>query len=544
MRFITRGVEVMGNTKNSKFFGLLALVVVMLAAAGCAETPESGTEPGTEDSTEPDAETDIESAVYWPAESWRTSTPEQQGIDSEKLAETLDYIREEDVNIHSLLLIRNGYVVTDAYFYPFAEGSIHDTASVTKSFTSTLTGIAISEGHIEGVEQPVLEFFPERSVENLDARKEAMTLEDLLTMRSGFECVNYPVETTLSQMRESTDWVQFTLDLPMADEPGTRFVYCSNNAHLLSGIIRETTGMSELDYANESLFGPLGIRNVSWPSDPQGNNHGWGDLRLAPLDMARLGYLYLNEGAWNGEQIVPAEWVNRSTQKQVSLDEGEGYGYQWWVSGNITGLYEARGRGGQRISVWPEKNIVVVTTGGGFEPGDLAPFLLESLQSDQALPENPETYGRLQDKITAASNPPDPEPVPPLPEMAEEISGETYVVEPNPFGIKTISLSFEGQDEALLNLSLEEDQQVLPVGLDNVYRISPGGEVGPLALKGFWETETEFVFYYNEVSNINNYQVNMSFENEEVTFQIEEMTGLGGETFTGRLKENSSGQEE
>lgn len=431
----------------------------------------------------------------------------------------------------------------DAYFYPFTEGSIHDVASVTKSFTATLIGIAISEGYITGVEQPVLGFFPNRTVANVDADKKAMTLEDLLTMRSGFECINDPVETTLAQMQESPDWVQFTLDLPMAEEPDTRFVYCSCNSHLLSGIIRETTGMSERDYANETLFESLGIQNVNWPSDPRGNNHGWDDLRLAPQDMAKLGYLFLNGGIWEGEQVVPAEWVNRSTQKQVSLDEGEGYGYQWWVPGSIPGLYEARGRGGQRSVVWPEKNIILVTTGGGFEPDELSPFLLAALQSDRALPENPEAYGRLQDKIKAAANLPDPEPVPQLPEMAKEISGKTYVFEPNPFGIKTISLSFPGQEEAILNLSLEEEQQVLPVGLDNVYRISPGGEFGPLARKGFWRTDREFVFYYNEVSNIDNYQVNMSFENDEVTLQIEELTGLGGATFSGRLEESSSSKE-
>ena len=187
-------------------------------------------------------------------------------------------------------------------------------------------------------------------------------------------------------MSSSPDWIQFTLNLPMAEEPGTRFVYCSNNAHLLSGIIRETTGMSEQDYANGSLFEPLGISNVSWPSDPQGNNHGWGDLRLTPYDMAKLGYLYLNEGVWDGKQVVPAEWVAESTQKQVSLEEGEGYGYQWWVSGSVPGIYEANGRGGQRIIVWPEKNIILVTTGGGFEPDELSPFLLAALKSDQSLP--------------------------------------------------------------------------------------------------------------------------------------------------------------
>lgn len=516
----------MRNTKNSKFVGLLVFLVVLLAAAGCVEEPESGTESGTEQAT------------YWPTDSWQTSTPELQGMDSEKLGEVLDYIQEEDINIHSLLIIRNGYIVTDAYFYPFAEGSIHDTASVTKSFTSTLIGIAISEGYISDVEQPVLGFFPERTVENVDANKESMTLEDLLTMRSGFECVNDPFEATLSQMRESPDWIQFTLDLPMAEEPGTRFVYCSSNSHLLSGIIRETTGMSEQDYANESLFEPLGISNVSWPTDPQGNNHGWGDLRLTPYDMAKLGYLYLNEGAWEGKQVVPAEWVAVSTQKHVSLEEEEGYGYQWWVSGSLPGLYEANGRGGQRIIIWPGKNIILVTTGGGFEPDELAPLLLAALQSDQALPENPEAYGQLQEKIAAASNPQDPEPVPPLPDMAEKISGKTYVTESNPFGIENISLSFGGQEEALLNLSLEGGQQTLPVGLDNVYRISPGGQFGPLALKGFWKTDNEFVFYYNEVSNINNYQVNMTFEDDLVTVRIEELTGTGSATFGGRPEES------
>lgn len=501
-------------------------LVVLLAASGCAEKPESGNESVSVN----------ESVTYWPTEGWRTSIPEQQGLDSEKLGEALDYIKEKDVRIHSLMIIRNGYIVTDAYFYPFSRDSIHDTASVTKSFTSTLIGIAISEGHIAGVDQLVLDFFPERKVKNVDVRKKAMTLEDLLTMRSGFECVNDPFEATLSQMRESPDWVQFTLDLPMVEEPGTQFVYCSCNSHLLSGIIRETTGMSEQDYANRTLFEPLGISNVSWPTDPQGNNHGWGDLRLTSYDMAKLGYLYQNKGAWDGKQVVPAEWVAASTQKHVSLEENDGYGYQWWISGDVQGIYEARGRGGQRIIVWPEKNIIVVTTGGGFEPDDLAPLLLASLKSDRPLPENPEAYRQLQEKITAASNPPDPEPVPALPEMAANISGKTYVFDPNPYGIEKISLSFEGEKEVLLNLSLEEGQQTLPVGLDNIYRISPGGEFGPLALKGFWKTDNEFVFYYNEVSNINNYQVNMTFEGDQVKVRVEELTGTGSATFGGRIE--------
>ncbi|HWR25224.1 MAG TPA: serine hydrolase [Methanosarcina sp.] len=513
-----------------KLIKLLIFGIVLLAVAGCVEPPDSGNK----------------SAAYWPTEGWRTSTPEQQGIDSEKLTEALDYIQEKDVDIHSLLIIRNGYVVTDAYFYPFANDSVHDVASVTKSFTATLIGIAISEGYIKGVEQPVLEFFPKRTIANVDANKKAMTLEDLLTMRSGFECINEPSEVTLMQMLASPDWIQFTLDLPMAEEPGTHFVYCSSNSHLLSGIIKETTGINELDYANKNLFKPLGITNIIWPSDPQGNNHGWGDLHLTPHDMAKLGYLYLNKGIWDGKQIVPAEWVVKSTQKHVSLEEGRGYGYQWWVTGTLPGLYEADGRGGQRIIVWPEKNIIVVTTGGGFEPGELAPFLLEAIKSDKPLPENPEAYGRLQNKIDRATEPPDmePEPVQPLPEIARKIGGKKYVLDPNPLNLQSISLSFdEKKGEALLSIELQENQEVRSyfLGLDNVSRISPGEFGLPAAGKGSWESDDSFVIYLDEIGNINHWKIKATFKNDQVTIQMQDTVTdiIGKAEFGGRLESSS-----
>jgi CubicO group peptidase (beta-lactamase class C family) len=517
----------MRSIKVPGFIGSLVIGLIILAAAGCVETPDSKREP----------------PAYWPTTGWQTSTPEQQGIDSEKLAEMLDYIQEEDVNIHSLLIIRNGYIVMDAYFYPFASGSVHDIASVTKSFTATLIGIAVSEGHITGVEQPVLEFFPKHNISNLDANKKAMTLEDLLTMRSGFECVNEPYEVTVMQMQESPDWIQFTLDLPMAEEPGSRFVYCSSNSHLLSGIISETTGVKELDYAQKRLFQPLGISNVIWPSDPQRNNHGWGDLHLTPHDMAKLGYLYLNGGAWDGKQVVSAEWVTRSTQKQASLEEGEGYGYQWWVPGSLQGLYEARGRGGQRIIVWPEKNIIVVTTGGGFEPGELGPFLLAVIQSDKALPENPEAYGRLQEKIGTISKPDDPEPesVQPLPEIAGKIEDKIYTLDSNPLDLRSIELTFaEEKGEALLSLELPGNQKLeYLLGMDNVSRISPGKFGLPAKGKGSWRSDNVFVAYIDEIGNINNWKITMTFQDNDVTIQMQEMTGLGITELHGRFEYSS-----
>lgn len=484
-----------------------------------------------------------ESPEYWPTEGWQSSTPEQQGMDSEQLAEALDFLQEQDdFNIHSLLIIRNGYIVTDAYFEPFTQGSVHDTASVTKSFTATLVGIAIDEGYIESVQQPVLDFFPERTVANVDANKEAMTVEDLLTMRSGFECINQPTEVTLFQMMESPDWIQFTLDLPMAEEPGTRFVYCSSNVHLLSTIIRETTGMGALSFAQEHLFEPLGISDVGWPSDPEGNNHGWGDLRMTPQDMAKLGHLYLNKGRWDGKQILSSGWVTAAT----SVPEDAGvvdYGYLWWLVPEYPDVYYADGRGGQRIFVLPDQDMVVVTTGGGGRDQYrvletlLTSYIRPAAESETPLPANPEGVALLDSIIQQAAAPPQAEPVPLLPEMSQSVSGQTYVLDANPFGLQSLSLTFQEEEETLLNLTFIDGNQVeYLVGLDNVSRITPAKFGIPVAAKGWWESENVFVINLDETGNINQWRINATFEDDQVTVRMQELTGIGGVTLVGQLE--------
>jgi CubicO group peptidase (beta-lactamase class C family) len=490
-----------------------------------------------------------ETPDYWPTDGWRTSTPEQQGIDSEQLAEALDFCEEAGVNIHSLLVIRNGHVVADVCFYPFIAGSKHDVASVTKSFTSTLVGIAIDKGCVESVQQPFLDFFPERTVANLDANKRAMTLEHLLTMTSGLECINEPSEVTLFQMMASPDWVQFVLDLPMSDKPGSRFVYNSGGSHLLSAIIRQTAGMSELDFAREHLFEPLGISDVIWPFDPQGvNNHGWGDLVVTPYDMAKLGYLYLHDGLWDGQQVVSREWVAAATTKHVTTHtpDHNGYGYQWWI--RSSGGYTAIGRGGQRIFVVPDKNLVVVTTAGGGDRDErilrrlLPSFIIPAVKSDEPLPANPDGVALLESRIReAAVDHTEPKPVPPLPEIARKVSGRRCALDANPYGLASASLVFrEGADAATIRLSSsaptgERSELTLPIGLDDVYRIAPGRLGMPAAAKGFWETDTSFVINLNEIGNINNWRITMTFEDDRVTVQMQENTGLASATFAGTL---------
>lgn len=465
-------------------------------------------------------------------------------MDSEKLAGMLDYLREQDqFNIHNLLIIRNGYVVTDAYFYPFAEGWLHDLASVTKSFTSSLIGIAIEEGHIDSVQQPVFDLFPGHSAANVDANKEAITVEDLLTMSSGFECINYPVEATLSEMMASPDWVQFTLDLPMAEEPGTHWVYCSPNTHLLSAIIRETSGMSALELAQESLFAPLGISDVIWPPDPQGNTHGWGDLIMTPRDMAKLGFLYLQQGEWDGQQVLPPDWVAAATNSSMSLPSSaaaEEYGYSWWLNPSDS-YYYADGRGGQRIFVFPDLEMIVVTTGGG-GPDQygvldtlLTSHILPAAEADAPQPPNPDGVAMLESGLQQVALPqtePEAQPVPPMPEIAQQVSGQTYVLDANPLGLHTVSLTFGEEAEASLNVAFLDGNQVeWQIGLDNVFRFSPGTFGLIAAAKGEWESDNTFAITLDEIGRINQMDVTMIFEDDQMILRV-----LGA-TLVGRLEE-------
>lgn len=333
-------------------------------------------------------------------------------MDSEKLADMLDAIQEQGYDIDSVLVVRHGHMVLDAYVHPFGPDRKHVIHSCTKSIVSALIGIAIDQGHIEDVDQPMLDIFPERAAANRDANKEAMTLEDLLTMSTGLKCRDSYLYRWrgLNELRASGDWVQFVLDLPTAEEPGTRFEYCNSASFLLSAIIQETTGMSALAFAEEHLFGPLGITDVEWPSNPQGINIGWGELRMRSHDMAKIGYLYLNKGEWDGQQVVPAEWVEASTRQHISARTlQDGYGYQWWIA--PSGTFMALGYAGQYIVVVPEKDMIVVFTSDlpeqqFFVPQELLDaFIIPAAQSSKPLPENPAGVARLTSLIGTLASP-------------------------------------------------------------------------------------------------------------------------------------------
>lgn len=303
---------------------------------------------------------------YWPTEGWNHSLPEDQGMDSSNLDEMMDYIEDIGVNIRSVVIVRNGYIVFEEYPSPnLDENRTNLLYSVTKSFTSALIGIALNKAYIDNLSQTMLPFFPQYTVDNLDDRKERITLEHLLMMRAGmfWDESSAPFSSPDNGIYHinNGDGVEYALGLPMVAEPGEVWHYNTGASHLLSGIIHMTTNMTSLQFAQENLFDPLGISRVIWSRDWAGYYKGGFDLMLTTRDMAKFGYLFLNNGTWDGHQVIPANWVNVSTISLTSLNEDTGYGYQWWVMPSI-GAYYAAGLYGQFIFVVPEHDLVVAFT--------------------------------------------------------------------------------------------------------------------------------------------------------------------------------------
>ena len=469
---------------------------------------------------------------------WKVAAPEEVGIDSAPLAEMIDFAREREIPVHSVQIVRRGQLVLDAYFHPYRAGMRHDIASVTKSVTSTLIGLAIEKRHLRDVQQAVTSFFPARSIAALDARKRALTLEHLLTMQAGWDCGFEPKEARLFEMRRSPDWPQFMLDLPMIAEPGTRWAYCSGNCHLLSAIVTQTTATNALAFARRELFGPLGIEDVVWPADGHGNNHGWGDLQLHPRDMAKLGQLFLQRGRWGNRQVISEGWIQQATRAHVErTSNNDHYGYFWWVKGkDYPGMFEAVGRGGQRINVWPAKDLVLVFTGGGFEPGDLAKFILKALKSDEPLPANSVAAAHLREKVAAAARRPEPGKIAETPAMARRISGKNYALSSNGLDLSALSLRFTETAEAAVRLTRLGQHMDCPVGLDGVERSSTNTLADlPFASKGRWLTGDTFHLQLDRVGGINCYEFTIRFalSGDAVSISLKERTGLNNEAFTG-----------
>jgi len=336
-------------------------------------------------------------AVVVQAQTWPRSTPEAQGIDSRGIAQLLAQMQRENIGIHSFAVIRHGHVVAEAYRYPYTATTRHVLYSGSKSFTSALLGIAIEQGLISGVDEHVVDFFPDKLPATVPENLRQMRLRHLLTMSTGH------ASDTMSRITSTNDWVKAFLALPVENTPGSRFVYNSGATVMLSAAIQQRSGMNLLAFAERHLFPKLGITDYTWEAGPnQLTAGGWG-LSLRLLDFARLGQLYLKNGEFNGQRVVPADWVAESTHSHIDSNNvnpfwGSGYGYQFWM--NDFGGYRADGAYGQYAFVLPEYDAVVVFNSHLSDtemPAKLVRrWLLPAMRSASPLPDNPAAVALIE----------------------------------------------------------------------------------------------------------------------------------------------------
>ena len=330
-------------------------------------------------------------------------------------------------------------------------------------------------------------------------------------------------------MKRSANWVQFALSLPMTYDRGTRPSYCSPGYHVLGSVIGAAGRTSELEFGRRYLFDPLNMKDVVWGDDPQGRSHGWGDSHFYPRDVAKLGYLYLHGGEWNGKQIVPRDWVAMSIAPTTAArTEPGGFGVEWNATDGPNGRqYGGTGRGGQTLIVWPELDMIVVSMAGG-NAGQLTTLVRQSVKSDQPLPENPAGLSQLRNAIAAATTPPDATPVTPLPAIAATISGTTFRFPINPSRIDSLALTFAKDGTAAVDLAYYGDPLHIPIGLDGIYRVGPHGPFRlPAGATGAWTSDSEFRLDVNFIANINHYTLAMRFQPDQtVEVTVDEASGL------------------
>lgn len=322
---------------------------------------------------------------YWPTQEWRKAAPGETGIQTALLDSMQSSIANHIPGLHALLIVRNGYLVFEEYYQGFHHQSYHSISSATKAYTSALLGVLLAQGKIQSLDQPMLDFFPEFAATEADPRKKAVTLRHLLSLTGGFS-KQFPHEYWLNP-------VQLAIERPMEQEPGQAFYYDSQGVDILAGIITRVAGMNAAAFADQTLFKELGIwrdekarftwkndpqgahewhgdaywdeeHGYLWKVDPQGHNTGAFGAHFTAQEMAKFGYLYLNQGYWAGKQLIPADYVAESTRQQSAGGPpvNDAYGYLWWIiqHGEYTAFF-ASGFGGKMIYVIPNRDLVVVT---------------------------------------------------------------------------------------------------------------------------------------------------------------------------------------
>jgi CubicO group peptidase (beta-lactamase class C family) len=473
----------------------------------------------------------------WPTKEWQTSPPEDQGMDSAALALLVDmgaYTRMD-----SLLIARHGKIVVDAYYAPFKSGIKHRMYSVTKSVLGTLIAIAAKDGLLDRVDHRVMDFFRERQIAKTDDYNKSITVQNLLDMTSGLDWT----AESLAEARQRQDWIQYVFDRLMVQSPGLKFQYNNLNTDLLSAIITRITGDSTFDYAQKHLFGPLGIADVVWNSDPHGNTDGGDGLYLQPRDLAKIGYLYLRNGIWDGNQIIPTDWIDKVTHASIDAHMRSApelrYANLFWVIPNKR-AYAAQGYHGQYLIVMPALDVVVVITGTQDRSLEKwVDYVADCIESDVPLPASPTAVSLLSSRVQDAASE-RPFPVGDVPPIAKVISTKVYYFADNNLQLNSISLNLSDPNPSY-EYQVKTGRSTAPlgrfagpIGVDGVFRLGPPTSQGVRAAKGAWIDEKTFVLQIQTLGNDDARKMVLTFEGMSVDLNIDGADGfitlLHGET--------------
>jgi CubicO group peptidase (beta-lactamase class C family) len=388
------------------------------------------------------------------------STPEAEGIASAALLAFVDAV-DQLGGLHSVMLLRHGQVVAEGWWYPYAPEYPHMLFSLSKSFTSTAIGLAVAERRLT-VDDPVLSFFPEAQPAAVSEQLAAMRVRDLLTMTTG-----HATDTTAAlRAQPDGDWVKAFLAQPVTYEPGTHFLYNSGATFMLSAILQKLTGERLVDYLQPRLFQPLGIENPTWEQSPQGIDVGGWGLSITTEEIARFGQLYLQQGRWQGQQLLPQEWVVAATAAQVdnspapNRDWEQGYGYQFWRCRH--NAYRGDGAFGQFCVVMPDQETVLaINSGVGNMQAVLDQvwtYLLPALKAEP-LPADPQAHAALRQRLAGLAMPlAQGEASSPL---ASQVSDRCYVFETTAQPLKSAALTFQGNQATLTLDTAQGEEQIV-----------------------------------------------------------------------------------
>lgn len=457
------------------------------------------------------------------AEELPRSTPEAQGVRSAAILDFVQTANEKLRSLHSFMLVRHGAVVAECWWAPYEAQSPHALYSLTKSFTSTAVGLAISDGKLS-LDDQVLKFFPDEAPASPATNLKAMRIRDLLRMSTGQE--------TEPLRPPDRSWIKAFLEHPVPFKPGTHFLYNTSASCMLAAIVEKSVGMSLSDYLGPRLFTPLGIAAPDWEKSPQGINIGGYGLSLRTEDIARFGLLYLHQGSWQGKQVVPRTWVEAATSLQTSngsnplSDWDQGYGYQFWRC--RYGCFRGDGAFGQFCLVMPQQDAVVAITSGISDMQSVLSLVWEKLlpaMSATALPPDAATHEQLARVVEHLSLP--------VPHgtaaAAPKLLGKTYVFTQNALTLETLAL--QESDPGLTTLIARFNGQQTRIecahGTWKKQRAAWMAKVQPIAASGAWTAADTFTASIcpNETPFV--YKVTLTFSGNAVHYHSEANVGFG-----------------